>query len=288
MIRLSKQSKLLYLQNRDILTLIFHFPQTNKKKNIVEDIMKKTFLLFILALCSIALFAQNEDWFWAKKAGGTSYDNGLSIAIDANENSYMVELTFAYYPLTYAGVSCGIEWNDNHGDRPLIERYEDDEYDPKRVIKINLTPGLAFRTPTLWLSKRRTAGLMLHCEPGLCITPFYNDRVSFTEIKDAQGVGHPASYEDELYGNATIRTVSNHGGKWLAWRIKSALTFRSGDVFLSLGWLTSDFNIENGRNNIRYTKGKRYNGIEKYKHTNTLFASITGQFCIGKVRIFYK
>ena len=62
---------------------------------------------------------------------------------DANEDSYMVELTFAYYPLTYAGVSCGIEWNDNHGDRPLIERYEDDEYDPKRVIKINLTPGLA-------------------------------------------------------------------------------------------------------------------------------------------------
>jgi len=89
MLSLSKQSKLLYLQNRDILTLIFHFPQTNKKKNIVEDIMKKTFLLFILALCSIALFAQNEDWFWAKKAGGTSYDNGLSIAIDANENSYV-------------------------------------------------------------------------------------------------------------------------------------------------------------------------------------------------------
>ena len=170
---------------------------------------------------------------------------------DANESSYMVELTFAYYPLTYAGVSCGIEWNDNHGDRPLIDRYEDDEYDPKRVIKINLTPGLAFRTPTLWLSKRRAAGLMLHCEPGLCITPFYNDRVSFTEIKDAQGVGHPASYTDELYGNVTTRTVRNHGGKWLAWRIKSALTFRSGDVFLSLGWLTSDFNIENGRNNIR-------------------------------------
>ena len=91
-------------------------------------------------------------------------------------------------------------------------------------------------------------------------------------------MGHPASYTDELYGNVTIRTVSNHGGKWLAWRIKSALTFRSGDVFLSLGWLTSDFNIENGRNNIRYTKGKRYNGIEKYKNTNTLFASITGQF----------
>ena len=114
------------------------------------------------------------------------YEAGITGGFcDANENSYMVELTFAYYPLTYAGVSCGIEWNDNHGDRPLIDRYEDDEYDSKRVIQINLTPGLAFRTPTLWLSKRRSTGLMLHCEPGLCITPFCNDKVKFTEIKDA-------------------------------------------------------------------------------------------------------
>jgi len=51
--------------------------------------VKKTFLLLILVLCSLALFAQNEDWHWAKQAGGTSYDNGLSIAIDANENSYV-------------------------------------------------------------------------------------------------------------------------------------------------------------------------------------------------------
>ena len=93
------------------------------------------------------------------------------VLCDANEDIYIVELTFAYYPLTYAGVSCGIEWNDNHGDRPLMERYEDDEYAPMRVIKINLTPGLAFRIPTSWLSKRRTAGLMLHCYSGLCSTP---------------------------------------------------------------------------------------------------------------------
>ena len=87
---------------------------------------------------------------------------------DANESSYMVELTFAYYPLTYAGVSCGIEWNDNHGDRPLIERYEYDEYDPKRIIQINLTPGLAFRTPTLWLSKRRTGRYRHRTSPRRC------------------------------------------------------------------------------------------------------------------------
>jgi len=55
----------------------------------VEDIMKKTFLLFILALCSLALFAQNEDWLWAKQAGGISGDKGYSIAVDAYGNSYI-------------------------------------------------------------------------------------------------------------------------------------------------------------------------------------------------------
>ncbi len=198
---------------------------------------------------------------------------------DANEDSYMVELTFAYYPFVYAGVSFGIEWNDNHGDKPLVEKYQDYEYDPKRIIQINLNPGLAFRTPTLWFNKRHSSGLMLRCTPGFSIVPFYNDRVTFDEVKDAQGVGHPASFWNVVEGeHVTTRTVRNHGGKWLFWRMKSAVTFRSGDVFLSLGWLRSNYNIEYCRNNIRYTNGRRYNGIEKFKYTNTVFISITGQF----------
>ena len=199
-----------------------------------------------------------------------------------NEDYYMVEISAAYYPLKYVGVALGLEWDDNRGGKPLMESLKDvngyEEYDPDRVMTININPGLALRTPTLWMNKRHSWGLMLHCTPGLCISPFCNDRVHFYEIRDENGVGHPTAQTDNRYANVVERKVRNHGGKWCFWRVKSALTLRSGDVFLSIGWMASNYNIEYCRNNIYYTNGRRYNGIEKYKHSGTLFASIRGQF----------
>ena len=81
---LIKQSKLLflYLHNINIPTLTLYFIIiTQKQKNIGEEIMKKLSLIIILVFCSVALFAQNEDWFWAKKAGGTSNESGKSLSL---------------------------------------------------------------------------------------------------------------------------------------------------------------------------------------------------------------
>ena len=74
----------------------------------MEDIMKKLSLIIILALCSIALFAQNVDWLWVKQAGGTDYDFGHSIAVDANGNNYVTgsfsgSSTFGTTTLTSSG-----------------------------------------------------------------------------------------------------------------------------------------------------------------------------------------
>lgn len=51
--------------------------------------MKRLTLLLLLVLCSMVLTAQNEDWLWAKRAGGTSSDYGQGISTDANGNSYV-------------------------------------------------------------------------------------------------------------------------------------------------------------------------------------------------------
>ena len=37
----------------------------------------------------VAKFDTDGDWEWAKQAGGSSYDNGYSISVDANGNSYV-------------------------------------------------------------------------------------------------------------------------------------------------------------------------------------------------------
>jgi len=71
--------------------------------------VKKTFLLLILVLCSLALFAQNEDWHWAIQAGGTDDDYSYGIAIDSNRNSYVTgyfkssSITFGTTTLTNSG-----------------------------------------------------------------------------------------------------------------------------------------------------------------------------------------
>ena len=51
--------------------------------------MKKTFLVVLLLLSCVFIFAQLNPWLWATKAGGTSGDNGYCIAADASGNSYV-------------------------------------------------------------------------------------------------------------------------------------------------------------------------------------------------------
>ncbi|PKN77964.1 MAG: hypothetical protein CVU48_09815 [Candidatus Cloacimonetes bacterium HGW-Cloacimonetes-1] len=51
--------------------------------------MKKLMILLIFVLVVLGLHATEYEWAWIKQAGGTSYDLGRAIAVDAAGNSYV-------------------------------------------------------------------------------------------------------------------------------------------------------------------------------------------------------
>jgi hypothetical protein len=67
-----------------------------------------TIIISLLFFC-LQTFSQSPNWLWAKSAGGSNDDNGKSIAIDGNGNSYVTgyfsspAISFGLTTLTCAG-----------------------------------------------------------------------------------------------------------------------------------------------------------------------------------------
>ena len=177
----------------------------------------------------------------------------------SEETSVGYELDYQWYPLDYVGLGIGLELDDDNGNRPLIESGDDDDYDPDRIVKLNIHPMLSFRTPTLWMNKQHSWGLLLRCDPGLVLSFPRNFR-----FED----GNRVAYERF--------TLKNRGGRWKFWRVRSAVSVRVNQALISLGWSASNYNIAYCRNNMYY-QGKRYYGHDSYDKTFSLFAAFT--FC---------
>ncbi len=196
------------------------------------------------------------------------FQAGLNTADDV---SLAFELGAAWYPLRYAGLSFGVEFDDNNGNKSLFESSDSfyDDYDPSRIIRLNFHPSLAFRTPPVWLGKRRKVGLLLQCNPGLVISVPRND---------TEWVSGPAPMDDPRTGEKRIgevrRKLKNRDGEWLAWRVRTSVGLCNDDGAISLGWSVSNYNIESCRNNL-YHQGKRVGGRNHLSMTHSLFINLT-------------
>jgi hypothetical protein len=232
---------------------------------------RKLILIIFLTLLSSGIYAINLDSLErAERAKPdplpqqmVTFQIGLNVS---EENSEAYEVDYAWYALRYAGVGFGLEVDDDHGNRPLVEASSDDnEYDPDRIVKLNLHPMLSFRTPTLWMNHDHDWGILFRCDPGMVFSFPRNDAVYFSTSKG------PDDYGRAVYKGMTMR---NHNGKWTFWRIRYSLSARFEQVLVSLGWSVSNYNISYCRNNMFY-QGQRIYGYDKYDKTNSIFIALS-------------
>ena len=161
--------------------------------------MKKTFLLFILALCSIALFAQNVDWLWVKQAGGTSVDIGNSIAVDANGNSY---------------ITGNFEGSATFGTTTLISSGSDDIFFAKMDINGN------------WLWAKQAGGISYDYGRGIAVDDNGNSYIT-GEFEESATFGTTTLTSSGSYDIFVAKLDSS--GNWLwakqAWGIGEDVGF---------------------------------------------------------------
>lgn len=191
---------------------------------------------------------------------------------DADDVTFSHEIDFHWYFLKYFGLGFGAELDTNNTNTSLYwwmndDHYDDDyyRYEPDDITKINFHPMLSFRSPTLWFSHDRSWGLMLRCDPGLVMSLPANDHVWISPND------FPPMSEVPVEGNVK---VSNHGGKWLFYRMRTALSVYNEFGMFSVGWSFSDYNINYCRNNMVY-KGHKFYHHDGYSNTGTLFFALS-------------
>lgn len=212
------------------------------------------FLLSLLCLLSLRASAINLDSLMniekkeAHKIPRQVFTYSFNINT-ATDDTFSHQLDYQWYALKYMGIGFGMEFDRNdvaaQQDRDDNNGYVT-SYDEDAVRRLNFLPMLSFRTPTVWFSHDRSWGMMLRCDPMLVVSLPKNDVMWIT----AEPIpGTPYYHEGDV-------KVKNHGGKWLAWRLRNALSFYNEFGMLSVGVSFSDYNIYSCRNHMIY-RGKQ-------------------------------
>lgn len=228
------------------------------------------FLLSLLCLLSLRASAINLDSLMnaEKKEAHKiprqvfSFEFNLNTATDL---TYSYQFDYQWYALKYMGIGFGMEYDRNdvaaQQDRDEEHGYAT-SYDKDAVVRLNFLPMLCFRTPTVWFSHDRSWGVMLRCDPMLVMSVPKNDVMWIT----AEPIPGTPYYHE---GNVKVK---NHGGKWLAWRLRYALSFYNELAMISIGVSFSDYNIYSCRNHMIYRGEQIFD--RGFGHTTTVFISL--------------
>lgn len=184
----------------------------------------------------------------------------------AEETTSSHEIDFHWFFLKYMGVGMGMEL-DKYKSGGVLSSGGDYyfDYDDDDIYKVNFHPMLSFRSPTLWFSHDSSWGVMLRCDPGLVLSLPVNDCIWI------EPNAFPTEYG--VYSEGKVR-VCNHGGKWLFWRLRTAVSFYNNYGMVSIGYSRTNYNIRYCRNNMTY-KGREIYKRDHLSPTDCLFISVS-------------
>lgn len=203
----------------------------------------------------------------AREKNEATFYAGLSAY--GSEPTYNLELSYSYFFLPNIGVTGGIEYIDNY-DRyggfstEINGRKCEIKDEDARIQKFSFNFLASFKTPIVWLNRKHESGLIYHCDPGICISIPWNDRVSLWEI-DQQ---HPFLEE-------VTHTVNNHNGQVMSWKVRNRISYRIPDAEVSIGYTISNFDLFGGRRNMKINNRPLWHDLPSHKFTHTVFVSVS-------------
>ena len=248
------------------LRIIYNFALTK----IVEKEMKRTLFFFLLCLLSLRVSAINLDSLMnvEKKEAHKIPRQMLTFSFNINtasDETFSYQFDYQWYALKYMGIGFGMEYDKNDvADQQMRDENHGygHSYDKNAVTRLNFLPMLSFRTPTVWFAHDRSWGVMLRCDPMLVMSVPKNDVMWIT----------PDPFPGTAYYPEGNVKVKNHGGKWLAWRIRNALSFYNELGMISVGVSFSDYNLYSCRNHMMYKGTQVFN--RGLGNTTTVFISL--------------
>ncbi|MDH6357905.1 hypothetical protein [Parabacteroides sp. PF5-9] len=186
-----------------------------------------------------------------------------------NASGYELELSTTYLFNNYFGATLGLggycQFEQSrhlggtipNGDEWRI--YSNDVYAQRLLLR----PALRLRMPVITVCE--DWHLSLNSEPGLYLVGFPNEEL---------GVDYYSKKDDIKLFPYHTETVKNKGGKFFFWNVKNFIELHAENLLISAGYTISNFDIYNGRRNIKIEGFPINQWFRKRMMSHSVFVSI--------------
>lgn len=249
----------------------FTFAPQTRFNTTIKDMKISHFLL--LALAATSIIARADDRQDDYRSSHQALTCGASLNAYGSDPGYTLGLSYAYYPIQFVGISAGIgfqSWGISGNTSSEINIDNDiyvadnDDLDKKSTLIFTLAPTL--RTPSVRVGRGEDVRLFMECAPGLMLTPFANERITYASQRVE---GQPGKWVQR------IDQAKNSNGQWAAWMVRPSVNLSVDKGIIGLGCRFSNLDPYSSRRHLSFKGRKLPNSYPHHKLTAEIFLTLT-------------